>query len=204
MSSVHLDNLIQRCPDLKSIRDEIEAAYFKLKHCQEQGGKFVICGNGGSAADAEHWAGELLKGFKSKRSLSIQEKSSLPPYLSEKLQGFIRAIPLTGFSSLATAFGNDVDPQLIYAQLTWGLGEEGDVFIGISTSGNARNICYAAEVARARGLFVLGLSGETGGNLKALCDLCLCCPSTETYRIQEFHLPIYHCLSLMLEDEFFN
>ena len=155
----------------------------------------LLCGNGGSAADAEHWAGELLKGFVQKRPLNSVEKSGLPADLALKLQGALPAIPLTGFVSLGTAFANDVDPNLTFAQLVWGLGRPGDVLIGISTSGNARNVCMAMEAARVRGMLRIGLSGKTGGDLCSLCNVCIKAPATETYLIQEYHLPIYHCLT---------
>jgi D-sedoheptulose 7-phosphate isomerase len=203
MPKVHLENLIQRAPALARCSDDIWKAFTAMRDSLRRDGKLLLCGNGGSASDAEHWAGELLKGFCRKRPLNQKERNLLPDELAGKLQGALPAIPLTGFPSLSTAFGNDVAPELIFAQLTWGLGRAGDVFVGISTSGNARNVCAAAEVARARGLFTLALTGESGGKLKPLCDLAICVPSSETYRVQEYHLPIYHCLSLMLEDEFF-
>jgi D-sedoheptulose 7-phosphate isomerase len=145
-----------------------------------------------------------LKGFPKKRLLSSAERSGLSTKLAEKLQGALPIIPLTGFGALSAAFANDVGPELIFAQLVWALGTKGDVFIGISTSGNARNVCAAAETADARGLFTLGLTGEDGGDLSGLCDLTIRVPAKETYLIQEFHLPIYHCLSLMLEEELFS
>ena len=148
-------------------------------------------------------AGELLKGFCHKRPLSDADKQKLPADLGGKLQEALPAIALTGFTSLGSAFANDVDPHLIYAQLVWGC-RPGDVLVGISTSGNARNVCAAMDAAKGRGVFRLGLSGRTGGRLLAHCDLCIRAPSDQTYLIQEFHLPIYHCLSLMLEDEFYR
>lgn len=199
----HLAHLLERCPELAPIQGDILAAHEMLLASLKQGGRLLLCGNGGSAADCEHWAGELLKGFKSKRPLSAADQAALGPEIGPKLQGGIPAIPLTGFPGLATAFTNDVDPFLIYAQLVWGLGRPGDVLIGLSTSGNAANVGHAARTARVKGIKVLGLTGQTGGALKPLCDLCLCAPSTETFRIQEFHLPIYHCLCLMLEDALF-
>ena len=202
--NLHIKNLLERRPQLAACRGDIENAFATLRDCFRSGGKLLLCGNGGSAADADHWAGELLKGFALKRPLSPAEKAGLPPDLAGKLQGALPVIPLTGFAALGTAFANDVDPQLIFAQLIWGLGRPGDVFIGISTSGNARNVCAAMETAKARGMYALGLSGRTGGRLNALCDLCLKVPADETYLIQELHLPIYHCLCLMLEDEFFG
>jgi D-sedoheptulose 7-phosphate isomerase len=146
----------------------------------------------------------LLKGFKLERPLSPAERGALRPELAARLQGALPAIPLTSFAALTTAFGNDVAAELAYAQLAWGLGRRGDVFVGLSTSGNAKNVCAAAEVAREKGMRVIGLTGATGGKLKPLCDVCLCAPVTETFRVQEYHLPIYHCLSLMLEEAFFG
>ena len=201
--SPHLSNLLARCPVLKTCEDEINKVFAALSHSIRQGGKLLICGNGGSAADAEHWTGELLKGFLKKRHLSQKEKDSLPASLADKLQGSLPAIPLTSFQALGTAFANDVDPHLIYAQLVWGLGKPGDVLIGLSTSGNAVNVGLAMEAAKAKGMVRVGLTGQGGGKLLALTDLCLRVPATETYRIQELHLPVYHCLCMMLEDEFF-
>jgi D-sedoheptulose 7-phosphate isomerase len=200
----HLDALIARATELAPLRADVEAAFALLHGALQRGGKLLLCGNGGSAADADHWAGELLKGFKRTRPLPASERAGLPDPLAAALQGALPAIPLTGFPALASAFGNDVDPHFVYAQLTHALGCPGDVWIGLSTSGNAVNVCAAAQVARARGLHTFGLIGATGGKLAPLCDLCLRAPSTETFRVQELHLPIYHCLSLMLEDAFFS
>ena len=199
----HIANLLRRCPQLDCCRQDVEKTFSSLRECFQAGGKLLLCGNGGSAADAEHWAGELLKGFGQKRPLSQAEKQSLPEALGLKLQGALPVIPLTGFVSLSTAFANDVDPDLIFAQLVWGLGRPGDVLVGISTSGNARNVCAAMDAAKARGVHRIGLSGRTGGRLNSHCDLCIKVPADETYLIQELHLPIYHCLCLMLEDNFF-
>ena len=203
MSNPHLDHLCERVPKLSSLRDQIDASFRMLRESVASGGKLLLCGNGGSAADADHWAGELLKGFKSKRPLSPAARAGLPAAIADSLQGAIPAIPLTGFAALTTAFANDVDGDLAFAQLTHALGRPGDVFIGLSTSGNARNVYAATKVARIRGLRTLGLTGASGGMLAPLCDICLRVPTAETFRAQELHLPIYHCLSLMLEDEFF-
>jgi D-sedoheptulose 7-phosphate isomerase len=175
-----------------------------MRHSLANEGKLLLCGNGGSAADADHWAGELLKGFCSKRPLMPDEKVGLPPILAEQLQRPLPAIPLTSFTALATAFANDVAPELCFAQLTWALGNAGDVFIGISTSGNAKNVGWAAQAARSRGLRTIGLTGKSGGELKNHCEVMVRVPAMETYLVQELHLPIYHCLSLMLEEEFFK
>lgn len=199
----HLAHLFERCPELKSCQEEIDKVFAAMCTSLRAGGKLLLAGNGGSASDAEHWTGELLKGFCSKRPLSAKEKGTLPADMAGKLQGGIPAIPLTGFTALTTAFNNDVDPTLTFAQLVWALGKPGDIFIGISTSGNAANIGAAMHAAKARGLVRIGLTGQTGGKLLPLTDLCIRVPATETFRIQEFHLPVYHCLSLMLEDELF-
>jgi D-sedoheptulose 7-phosphate isomerase len=200
----HIQHLLQRCPALTVCTADVLQAFEIIRACFRRGGKMLLCGNGGSAADAEHWAGELLKGFAHRRPLNQKDKQRLPAGLALKLQGGLPAIPLTGFVSLGTAFANDVDPQLVFAQLVWGIGRPGDILVGMSTSGNARNVCAAMEAARARGLVRVGLSGKTGGRLFSKCDLCIRVPANVTYLVQELHLPIYHCLSLMLEDDFFG
>ncbi len=204
LTNPHLVDLQERYPALSACAEDIGKAFEVMRHSLANKGKLLLCGNGGSAADADHWAGELLKGFRSKRPLASGEKSNLPPILAEKLQRPLPAIPLTSFAALTTAFANDVDPELCFAQLTWALGSAGDVLIGISTSGNAKNVGWAAQAARARGLRAIGLTGESGGKLRDHCDVMIRVPAAETYLVQEFHLPIYHCLCLMLEDEFFK
>jgi D-sedoheptulose 7-phosphate isomerase len=200
----HLANLAERRPELEPLIPDVERAFTLMAECYRNGGKMLLCGNGGSASDAEHWAGELLKGFIHKRPLSESDRALLPQPLGDRLQRGLAAIALTNFPALGTAFANDVDPYLTFAQLIWALGSPGDVLVGISTSGNAVNVRAAMETAKARGIVRIGLSGSTGGAMRSLCDLCICVPATETYLIQELHLPIYHCLSLMLEQEFFG
>jgi D-sedoheptulose 7-phosphate isomerase len=204
MGQAYLDDLVHRNPALAACRSDIEGAFTAIRDSYRANGKVLVCGNGGSAADADHWAGELLKGFRNRRPLSLEDQAKLPLALAERLQRALPVIPLTGFPALSTAVANDIAPELIFAQLVWALGNENDIFIGISTSGDARNVCAAAEAARGKGLFTLALTGESGGALKRLCDLTIRVPERETYLIQERHLPIYHCLSLMLEDEFFS
>jgi D-sedoheptulose 7-phosphate isomerase len=199
-----LNELLGRFPALADCARDVERAYELLRDCFAGRGKVLLCGNGGSAADAEHWAGELLKGFVSKRPLSPDARKGLPPRLGEKLQGALPAIPLTGFLSYRTAFANDVDPELVFAQLVWALGRPGDVLAALSTSGEATNVCFAAEVASARGMKVLALTGEAGGRLSKRADVCIRVPAQRTHLVQEYHLPVYHSLSLMLEDEFFS
>lgn len=209
--SAQLSLLLSRYPALLPLREEIAAAYELLKDCFEAGGKVLIGGNGGSCADAEHIVGELMKGFKLPRSLPDEEQRALRAVDSElgadlcaHLQGGLPAIALSSHPSLNTAYLNDVNGEEMYAQQLHVLGRPGDVFLGISTSGNSKNIRYAAVAAKAKGMKVIALTGKTGGALKALADLNLIMPSDETYQIQELHLPVYHCLCLMLEEHFFG
>jgi D-sedoheptulose 7-phosphate isomerase len=204
MSPSPLDELLRRTPELASARHSIQQSYDALHTCFALGSKVLLCGNGGSAADAEHWAGELLKGFRRMRPLARAQQEKLPPEIARHLQGALAAIPLTGFPAFATAYANDVKGEMTFAQLTWALGRTGDVWVGLSTSGNARNVCAGAEVARAMGLATISLTGQGGGRLAPLCDIAIHAPVTETFRVQEYHLSIYHCLSLMLEDAFFG
>jgi D-sedoheptulose 7-phosphate isomerase len=199
-----LSELCDRLPALAGYARDIEQAFELLRDCYRAEGKVLVCGNGGSAADAEHWAGELLKGFAKERRLSPEAHHGLSPKLAEGLQGALPMIPLTDFLSYRTAFANDVDPDLVFAQLVWALGRPGDVLAALSTSGESTNVCLAAEAASAKQMKVLALTGETGGRLAGLADVCICVPARETHLVQEYHLPVYHCLSLMLEDEFFG
>ena len=200
--SSHLETLIERYPALKECQPDIQIAFDLLTATFKKDGKLLLCGNGGSAADSEHWAGEMLKGFAHSRPLSSGMREGLPVELATCLQWAFPVIPLTGFPSFATAFSNDVNPEYVFAQLVLALGRSGDVLATLSTSGNSANVCRAAEVARAKSLPVLALTGATGGKLKELADVCICVPATQTPHVQEFHLPIYHCLSLMLEEAF--
>jgi len=198
----HLAELISRRPMLAALEADLRRAGDLLIACYRAGGTLLLCGNGGSAADCEHWAGELLKGFESRRPLTEGERGGLDPAIAGKLQRGLPAIPLTGFPALRSAVANDIDPLLEYAQLVQAFGRPGWVLVGISTSGNAGNVCAAAQVARARGMSVLGLTGAGGGRLAGLSDLCLRVPCARTCEVQELHLPIYHTLCLMLEDAF--
>jgi D-sedoheptulose 7-phosphate isomerase len=202
--SSHLDRLVSRVPALAGSLPEISATYAILREVVQRGGRIFLAGNGGSAADADHWSGELLKGFARPRPVASDPRLAALPAIAARLQGAVAAIPLGSFPAFTSAFGNDADASLSYAQLLYALGRPGDVFVGLSTSGNAANICAAAQVARALQLHIVGLTGRTGGRLAPLCEQCICVPADETYLIQEMHLPIYHCLSLMLEDEFFG
>mgnify|MGYP004729223029 FL=1 len=206
-----LNDLVMRYPVLGIVRDDVNKAYSLLEACYENGGKLLIAGNGGSAADAEHIVGELMKGFVKRRPLPKELKRALidtdpirGSELSEKLQQGLPAIALTNHAALSSAFANDVDGMLSYAQQVNGYGKEGDVFLGISTSGNSENVMYAAVTAKAKGMKVIGLTGRDGGKLAKLADVAIVVPEQETYKIQELHLPIYHALCLMLEDHFYE
>lgn len=207
----HIDLLVERYPSLEMAKDDIIAAYLLMEECYENGGKLLIAGNGGSAADTEHIVGELMKGFKMSRKPKsafaeklIAENRELGSVLAENLQGALPAIALNGHSALSTAYMNDCEPLLCFAQQVNGYGKAGDVLLGISTSGNSKNILFAATTAHAKGLKVIGLTGSKNSKLKDMSDVCIKAPQTETYMIQELHLPIYHCLCLMLEDKFFG
>ena len=206
-----LDELIKRYPILERVREDIDVVYGILERCYENGGKLLIAGNGGSAADAEHIVGELMKGFVTRRPVTEEMKEALEKAdpvrgkeLSEKLQGGLPAIALVDHAALSTAFANDVDGMLSYAQQVNGYGKPGDVFLGISTSGNAENVMYAAVTAKAKGMKVVGLTGKDGGKLAGIADAAVIVPEMETYKIQELHLPVYHALCLMLEHRFYE
>ena len=206
-----LRELLNRYPALEICAGDIEKAKDLIIDCYKKGGKVLLCGNGGSAADCDHIVGELMKGFLSKRPLSDTQKAQMKeacPALSEevlsKLQSGLPAISLPGLTALNAAFCNDVDPELIYAQSVLALGKPGDILIGLSTSGNAKNVCAAAQVAKGLGMIVIGLTGATGGKLKPLSQTCICVPETETFKVQELHLPVYHYICAAVERHFFQ
>lgn len=207
----HVDLLVERYPILESCRQDIIDAYLIMEESYVNGGKLLIAGNGGSAADAEHIVGELMKGFKMPRKPDKEfteklraENKELGTVLAENLQGALPAIALDGHLALSTAYMNDCEPLLCFAQQVNGYGKPEDVFLGISTSGNSKNVLYAAVTAHAKGMKVVGLTGEKDSKLSQMADVCIKATQTETYMIQELHLPIYHCLCLMLEDRFFG
>ena len=206
----YLQQLIERYPQLKPVKDDINNAFNIIADSFSGGGKLLIAGNGGSSADAEHIAGELMKGFVKKRKLPVGYINDLKNvdidisrYLENNLQPGLPAISLSGHASINTAAINDIDGNITFAQQLYGYGKEGDVFLGISTSGNAKNICYAAVTAKTKKIKVIALTGCSGGELRRIADVSIIVPETETYKIQELHLPVYHCLCLMLEDRFF-
>ena len=208
----HINELITRYPILAPCREDILRAYEVLETCYTQGRKLLVAGNGGSAADSEHIVGELMKEFKLKRRVFADQAESMKRIdpemgriLAENLQGALPAISLCEHSGLNTAYMNDSgEPALIFAQQVNGYGRKGDVFLGISTSGNSKNILYAAVAAKAKGLKVIGLTGQKESRLATLADVCIRVPETETYKIQELHLPVYHALCMMLEERFFG
>ena len=207
----HIDTLIDRYPKLIVCKDDIIKAYELLEEAYSNERKLLVCGNGGSASDSEHIVGELMKEFKLKRKVyadQAEAMKSIDPEmgetLAENLQGALPAICLTGHSSLTTSFMNDAYADLVFAQQVNGYGKANDVFLGISTSGISKNVCYAAITAKSKGLKVIGLTGQRESKMTKLGDCCIRVPETETYKIQELHLPVYHCLCLMLEDHFFG
>lgn len=207
----HLDLLISRYPCLEVCKGDIEKAYLILEECYINDKKLLIAGNGGSAADSEHIVGELMKRFKTPRPVSVEFAEKLKyidpvrgKNLAHNLERGLMAIPLAAHEALSTAYINDVDGLGVFAQQLYGFGRPGDVFLGISTSGNSKNVMSATVVARALGLKVIGLTGARGGELADVADVAIKVPEDETYIIQELHLPVYHCLCLMLEDRFFG
>lgn len=204
-----LAELLERYPALQPCGAPIRKACAALLRTAQAGGKILLCGNGGSCADCEHISGELLKGFLSKRPLSENDRKKWELYeggnrLSGTLQYGVCAIPLPAMTAAATAFGNDVSPEAVYAQLVLAMGKSGDALLCISTSGNSGNVVNAAITAKALGLACVGLTGERGGRLAELCDVCIRVPGTETFRIQELHLPVYHCICAVLEAGLFG
>lgn len=207
----HIDLLIERYPQLSVCVEDIEKAYLIMEEAYEKDHKLLIAGNGGSAADSEHIAGELMKRFKTPRPVPADFAEKLKaidadrgPGLAKNLERGLMAIPLVAHEALTTAYINDVDGLGVFAQQLYGFGRPGDVFLGISTSGNSKNVMSATVVARALGIKVIGLTGKNGGELKDVSDVCIRVPEDETYMVQELHLPVYHCLCLMLEDRFFG
>ena len=205
------EELFTRYPVLEANREDILNVYEILRECFARNGKLLVAGNGGSCADAEHIVGELMKGFKKKRTLPKElrellelEDSTYGADLARNLEGSLRAIALDGHPGLSTAFANDKNADMVFAQQVCGYGDKGDVFLGISTSGNSRNVDYAVTVARAKKLTVVGLTGKDGGLLGKRADAAIIVPEQETFKIQELHLPIYHALCLMLEETFFE
>lgn len=205
-----LNTLVERYPALNECQSSIALAYTILKTSYDADGKLLVCGNGGSCADAEHIVGELMKGFRRKRAVSPAFAEKLCAVngedgaaLAANLEGGLPAIALGAHTALNTAFANDKNADMIFAQEVMGYGRAGDVLLGISTSGNSKNVIYALETARAKGMKTIVLTGKDGGKAVQYADAAIIVPSNETYKIQEYHLPIYHALCLMLEETYF-
>ena len=206
-----IELLTEKYPEIEVVAKDVDSATTTIINCYKKGGKVLLCGNGGSAADCTHIVGELMKGFMKKRPVSEKQAKALKkanPNIDDEflmnLQCGLPAVNLCESQALLTAFCNDVDPAYMYAQQVFGLGKKGDVFIGLSTSGNAKNVNLAANVAKALGLTVIGMTGQKDSKLSAVSDICIKVPQTETYKIQELHLPVYHAICDAVEAEFFD
>ena len=205
-----LDTLLNRYPDLKDTMPEIKKAIATIIETYKNGGKVLLAGNGGSAADSEHMASELLKSFVKKRPLDeniknklIEADSENGEYIANNLETPLQAIALTSHFALATAYLNDRDPYLVFAQQLLAFGKKGDVFIAFSTSGNSKNVFYTSVLAKALGITVISFTGADGGKLAKNADIKIKSPANETYRVQEYHLPIYHAICIEVEKYFF-
>lgn len=196
-----LNELLKRYPKLVVCRDSLIQARDVIIRCYEKNGKLLLCGNGGSCADCDHIVGELMKGFLLKRKV---DDKKIPENIREHLQGSIPAISLSSHTAFMSAFINDVEPSMVYAQMLYGYAQPNDVFIGLSTSGNSANVVNAATVAKAIGLETIALTGKSGGTLSEICDVTIRVPETETYKVQELHLPVYHYLCAEVEKHFFE
>ena len=209
--SIFIKELIGRYPQLSTVEEEIKRATEYLIVCYQQGRKVLVCGNGGSCADSDHIVGELMKGFEQSRPVDNQLKNELlaadavrGEYIARNLQQGLPAISLTAHSALITAVANDLDANLIFAQQVVGYGNAGDILIGISTSGNSQNVVDALITAKAKGMSVIGFTGEAGGKMKSFCDILISVPASRTASVQELHLPIYHTLCVEVENHFFG
>ena len=206
----HIDEVLERCPGLAGLCDQMEAAAVAICDCHRAGGKVLVCGNGGSASDSEHIVAELAKGFVLPRPIAaadaekIRAVSAAAEDLPGKLQRGVAAISLVGHPALASAVANDTDREMIFAQQVYVYGRPDDILLALSTSGNSGNILRALTVARAFGLRTIGCTGSKPAGMDALCDILLKTPGTETHKIQELHLPIYHTICLMVEQELFG
>jgi phosphoheptose isomerase len=209
--NIHIKQLFKRNPELVGLKTGIEKAAQAIINSYESGGKLLACGNGGSSSDSDHIVGELMKSFEGRRPLNTELKNKLElvggergTYLAENLQQGLPAISLTAHTALTTAVANDIDAEVIFAQQVTGYGVSGDILVGMSTSGNSQNVIDAILVAKAKGLVTIGLTGKAGGKMKELCDILINVPEKRTAYVQEFHLPVYHTLCLMIEDHFFR
>lgn len=205
-----LDDLLNRYPSLKGCEKDIASAFDLLVKVFESGKKMIICGNGGSAADSEHLVGELMKSFIKRRELRAEEKEKFKQFgdagdkIASELQGALPAISISTLTAFGTAYINTFNPELVFAQQVYGLGNEGDVLFVFSSSGSSKNIYNAVVTAKAKGLYVIGLTGESSGKIKDYCDVAIQMPAFLSPLVQEYYLPVYHTLAYMLEDYFFE
>ena len=203
------EELFERYPSLSGIKENVLKAFEAIKLTYEQGGSLYCAGNGGSSSDCEHIVGELLKSFKKRRAVDEKTANNLSSYgedgeyILSKLEGSLPATSLISQTGILTAFANDKSWDTAIAQQLYGLGKQGDCLVVLSTSGNSKNCVYAVLVAKAKGIKTIAFTGVAGGKLKDICDVAICVPEMETYKVQELHLPVYHCLCAMLEEEFF-
>jgi D-sedoheptulose 7-phosphate isomerase len=205
-----LEHMLKKYPELETCREEIVEAWTLLREGYRKGGKLLVCGNGGSAADSEHIVGELMKGFRLRREVpeAFRKKLELDfqqegEYLASRLQGALPAISLASHVGLMTAISNDVGPDMVFAQQVYGIGRAGDLLLGISTSGSSKNVLNAFQVARSMGVRTIGLAGNRADQLRKVCDVVMGVPYSDTYEVQESHVAVYHALCGMLEEEFF-
>ena len=199
------EELFERYPCLEICRNDIYSAFELFRLCYDNGGKILCCGNGGSASDCDHFVGELMKGFLKKRPLSDKEKEIFDDrYIADNLQKGLPAISLCSHSALMTAFENDVAPSLVFAQQVYAYAKENDVLLCFSTSGNSEKIVYAAKAAKAAGIKSVAVTGKKDSELSKICNICIKLPETETFKVQELTLPVYHCLAAMIEDNYFE
>ncbi len=204
-NSYMLIELLSRYPCLEECKNEIHNAFAAMAQSLKSGGKILCCGNGGSAADCDHFVGELMKGFLKKRPLSTEEKAGFDDsFVADNLQKGLPAISLCAHSALMTAFENDAVPSLVFAQQVYAYAKKDDVLLCFSTSGNSENVVYAAKAAKAAGAISIAITGKNESKLSEMCNICIRLPETETFKIQELTLPIYHCIAAMLEDYFFE
>ncbi|HBM80776.1 MAG: SIS domain-containing protein [Clostridiales bacterium] len=206
----YLEDLINRYPSLKGCEQDIERAFNVMVEVFSSGGKMLVCGNGGSAADSEHFIGELIKSFIKRREISPEEKAKFDKfgedgkYIASRLQGALPAISIAFLTAYGTAYINKFDPDLVFAQQVYGLGKENDLLFTFSASGNSKNIFNAILTAKAKGMHVISITGESSGRITDYCDVIMKMPAFLSPAVQEYYLPVYHTLAYMLEEHFFE
>ena len=211
MTSKYLTSLLSRYKDISLLEADIIEAFEIIKKCYKKEGTLFVCGNGGSAADSEHIVGELMKEFVSPRRVTdinlrnnlVKKFGNEGEFIVDKLQRGLRAVSLLSHPSLISAYSNDVSAEMIFAQQLYVMSKHGDVLLAISTSGNSKNVLKAIQLASVINVKTILLTGNNGGKCAELADCSIKIPENETYKIQEYHLPIYHTLCLMIEEYFY-